>query len=54
MSYRHSPAKHSQPHAVRIQYGYQGVDGLKTGSSPTGGFNYIATVKQGDFRLIVV
>ena len=36
------------------KYGYQGVDGLKTGSSPTGGFNYIATVKQGDFRLIEV
>lgn len=36
------------------QYGYKGVDGLKTGSSPTGGFNYIATAKKGDIRLIEV
>lgn len=36
------------------KYGYDGVDGLKTGSSPTGGFNYIATAKKGDVRLIEV
>lgn len=36
------------------KYGYEGVDGLKTGSSPTGGFNYIATAKKGDTRLIEV
>ncbi|MEI5994152.1 DUF1958 domain-containing protein [Candidatus Enterococcus mansonii] len=36
------------------KYGYEGVDGLKTGSSPTGGFNYIATAKRGDTRLIEV
>lgn len=36
------------------KYGFDGVDGLKTGSSPTGGFNYIATAKKGDTRLIEV
>lgn len=36
------------------KYGYDGVDGLKTGSSPSGGFNYIATAKKGDVRLIEV
>ncbi|MFD2307637.1 DUF1958 domain-containing protein [Enterococcus termitis] len=36
------------------KYGYDGVDGLKTGSSPTGGFNYIATAKKGEVRLIEV
>lgn len=36
------------------KYGYDGVDGLKTGSSPTGAFNYIATAKKGDVRLIEV
>ncbi|OJG73543.1 hypothetical protein RV12_GL000558 [Enterococcus quebecensis] len=36
------------------KYGYEGVDGLKTGSSPTGGFNYIATAKKGETRLIEV
>nr|WP_244148236.1 DUF1958 domain-containing protein [Enterococcus rotai] len=36
------------------KYGYDGVDGLKTGSSPLGGFNYIATAKKGDLRLIEV
>lgn len=36
------------------KYGYEGVDGLKTGSSPTGSFNYIATAKKGDTRLIEV
>ncbi|WP_086330879.1 D-alanyl-D-alanine carboxypeptidase [Candidatus Enterococcus mansonii] len=35
-------------------YGYEGVDGLKTGSSPTGGFNYAATAKRADTRLIEV
>jgi D-alanyl-D-alanine carboxypeptidase len=36
------------------KYGYDGVDGLKTGSSPSGGFNYIATAKKGKQRLIEV
>lgn len=36
------------------KHGYEGVDGLKTGSSPTGGFNYIATAKKGETRLIEV
>ncbi|MER0122356.1 D-alanyl-D-alanine carboxypeptidase family protein [Streptococcus sp. ZJ93] len=34
------------------RYGIEGVDGLKTGSSPRGAFNYIATAKRGDQRLI--
>lgn len=37
-----------------LAYGYEGTDGLKTGSSPTGGFNYAATVKREDTRLIEV
>lgn len=36
------------------QYGIEGVDGLKTGSSPEGAFNYIATVKRGEQRVIAV
>lgn len=35
-------------------YGIEGVDGLKTGSSPAGAFNYIATIKRGDQRFICV
>ncbi|MBF0787169.1 MULTISPECIES: D-alanyl-D-alanine carboxypeptidase family protein [unclassified Streptococcus] len=34
------------------KYGIEGVDGLKTGSSPRGAFNYIATAKRGEQRLI--
>lgn len=34
--------------------GFEGVDGLKTGSSPTADYNSIVTAKQGDTRLIVV
>ena len=37
-----------------LAYGYEGADGLKTGSSPTGGYNYAATAKRGDMRLIEV
>ncbi|EOL50762.1 DUF1958 domain-containing protein [Enterococcus caccae] len=37
-----------------LAYGYEGADGLKTGSSPTGGFNYAATAKRGDTRLIEI
>ncbi|MGX7263584.1 DUF1958 domain-containing protein [Enterococcus crotali] len=37
-----------------LAYGYEGADGLKTGSSPTGGFNYAATAKREDTRLIEV
>nr|WP_245335151.1 DUF1958 domain-containing protein [Streptococcus oricebi] len=36
------------------KYGIEGVDGLKTGSSPKGAFNYIASIKRGDQRLISV
>lgn len=36
------------------KYGLEGVDGLKTGSSPAGAFNYIATMKRGDQRLVEV
>ncbi|MDW8680820.1 DUF1958 domain-containing protein [Streptococcus suis] len=35
-------------------YGIDGVDGLKTGSSPRGAFNYIATIKRGEQRHIAV
>lgn len=35
-------------------YGIKGVDGLKTGSSPKGAFNYIATVKRGEQRVLCV
>lgn len=42
---------HSLPGA---QYAFEGVDGLKTGSSPSAGFNGIFTAKRGDIRLIVV
>lgn len=35
-------------------YGYEGEDGLKTGSSPNGAFNYMATAKRGETRLIEV
>lgn len=37
-----------------LAYGYEGADGLKTGSSPSGGFNYAATAKREDTRLIEV
>ena len=36
------------------RYGMEGVDGLKTGSSPSAAFNAIVTVKRGDTRLICV
>lgn len=36
------------------KYGIEGVEGLKTGSSPRGAFNYIATIKRGNQRLISV
>lgn len=36
------------------RYPFKGVDGLKTGSSPSAGFNGIVTAKQGKNRLIVV
>ncbi|MDH6363815.1 D-alanyl-D-alanine carboxypeptidase [Enterococcus sp. PF1-24] len=35
-------------------YGIEGVDGLKTGSSSAAAFNYIATAKRGETRLIEV
>ncbi|WP_429951247.1 D-alanyl-D-alanine carboxypeptidase [Enterococcus sp. AZ170] len=37
-----------------LAYGYEGADGLKTGSSPTGGFNYAATAKRENTRLIEI
>ena len=36
------------------KYGIEGVDGLKTGSSPQAAFNSIVTAKRGDTRLITV
>ena len=36
------------------KYGFDGVDGLKTGSGPSSAFNYIATAKRGETRLIEV
>lgn len=36
------------------KYAFEGVDGLKTGSSPSAGFNGIITGKQGDVRVIMV
>ena len=42
---------HSLPGA---RHAYEGVDGLKTGSSPQAGYNSIVTAKRGDTRLIVV
>lgn len=36
------------------KYGIEGVDGLKTGSGPSSAFNYIATAKRGNTRLIEV
>ena len=35
-------------------YGPKGVDGLKTGSSPRGDYNYISTCKRGNQRVISV
>ena len=35
-------------------YGLKGVDGLKTGSSPRGDYNYISTCKRGNQRVISV
>lgn len=35
-------------------HGLEGVDGLKTGSGPDAAFNYLATAKRGDTRLIEV
>lgn len=34
--------------------GLEGVDGLKTGSSPSAGYNTVVTAQRGDVRLIVV
>ncbi|MGM0124826.1 D-alanyl-D-alanine carboxypeptidase [Enterococcus sp. AZ194] len=36
------------------KYGFEGVDGMKTGSGPSSAFNYVATAKQGETRLIEV
>lgn len=36
------------------EYALEGVDGFKTGSSPSAGFNFIGTAKRGDQRLITV
>ncbi|MBL1226844.1 DUF1958 domain-containing protein [Enterococcus sp. BWR-S5] len=35
-------------------FGYEGEDGLKTGASPEGAYNYAATAQRGDLRLIEV
>ncbi|MGX6977783.1 serine hydrolase [Vagococcus elongatus] len=42
---------HSLPGAA---HDYEGVDGLKTGSSESGGFNISMTAKRGDLRMIAV
>ena len=39
---------------VDKNYDFEGVDGLKTGSSPSGAFNIDATAKRGDLRLIAI
>ncbi len=36
------------------KYELEGTDGLKTGSSDTGGFNYSSTAKRGDTRLVEI
>lgn len=36
------------------KYGIKGMDGLKTGSSPSAGFGYIGTAKRNETRLIEV
>ncbi|WP_083312862.1 D-alanyl-D-alanine carboxypeptidase family protein [Floricoccus penangensis] len=35
-------------------YAYEGVDGIKTGSSPIADYNYMATCKKNDMRVIEV
>lgn len=37
-----------------LTHAYEGVDGLKTGSSGSGGFNIAMTAKRGDLRLIAI
>ncbi|MBY6038609.1 D-alanyl-D-alanine carboxypeptidase [Fictibacillus nanhaiensis] len=37
-----------------LVYGYQGVDGLKTGSTDLAGFAFTGTIKKGDTRLLSV
>lgn len=37
-----------------VNYHYEGVDGLKTGSSPSGAFNIDMTAKKNDLRLIAI
>ncbi|MGM9986919.1 MAG: D-alanyl-D-alanine carboxypeptidase family protein [Bacillaceae bacterium] len=37
-----------------LVYQYEGVDGLKTGSTDTAGYCFTGTAKRGDFRLISV
>lgn len=37
-----------------VNYYYEGVDGLKTGSSPSGAFNIDMTAKRDDLRLIAI
>src|SRR5699024_8715878 len=36
------------------QYGYEGIDGLKTGHTDAAGYTFTGTAKQGDRRLITV
>ncbi|MGL4522572.1 MAG: serine hydrolase [Bacilli bacterium] len=37
-----------------LVYGYEGMDGLKTGSTPTAGYSFTGTAKRGEMRLISV
>ncbi|MGT2744842.1 D-alanyl-D-alanine carboxypeptidase family protein [Streptococcus phocae subsp. phocae] len=46
---------HSYNHSLPDgQYGLEGVDGIKTGSSPSAAFNVIVTAKRGQNRLITI
>lgn len=48
------PGAESDERDRSINYHYEGVDGLKTGSSPSGAFNIDMTAKRGDLRLITI
>jgi D-alanyl-D-alanine carboxypeptidase len=48
------PGAESDERDRSINYHFEGVDGLKTGSSPSGAFNIDMTAKRGDLRLIAI
>lgn len=46
---------HTYNHSLpNNQFGMEGVDGLKTGSSPSAAFNAMVTAKRGNTRLITI